>query len=99
MKQEIQNTADMLVSILSESGAWIHMDAETNRPVVYVNDGEKRYCVKKVQVLNSETRKLTSEWVNLGEVASKKAATPQLDPAIVQATKELIAEGKLPAAK
>lgn len=94
MTEQKQNLADMLAAMLSQSGAWIHMDAETNRPVVYLNDGEKRYCVKKVQVFDKEAGKLTTEWVNLGE-APKKDAPAKLDPAVVQAMKELIAEGKI----
>lgn len=90
---ESQNLADKLAAMLSGSAAWVHMDAETNRPVVYLNDGDKRYCVKKVQVFNEESGKLTTKWVNLGE-APQKEAPAATDPAVVQALKELIAEGK-----
>lgn len=95
MEDVKQNLADMLAAMLSESKAWIHMDTETNRPVVYLNDGDKRLCVKKVQIFDKEAGKLTSEWVNLGEVAKKEAT--KLDPTVVQAVKELIAEGKISA--
>jgi len=88
--------ADSLADMLNSGKAWVHMDEETNRPVLYVNDGEKRFCVKKVQVFNQESKQLATQWVNLGEAPAKKqvAAT---DPAVVQAIKELIAEGKMPA--
>ena len=73
----------MLASLLNESGAYIHVGAD-NYPAAYVNDGEKRYCVKKVQVFDKESGKLNSEWVNLGE-AKKKISADQVDPALVQA--------------
>ena len=93
---EKKSLADMLVEVLDSSKAWIHMDAETNRPVVYLNDGEKRYCVKKVQVFDKESSKLTTQWINLGEV-NPKDKPAGLDPNVVAAVKELIKEGKLSA--
>ena len=86
--------ADSLAEILNNSSAWIHFDADTNRPIVYLNDADgKRFYVKKVQIFDETTQKLTTRWINLGEAPAKKQA--DLDPAVVQATKELIAEGKL----
>ncbi len=82
--------ADILAKLLDESGAWIHVGSN-NFPSVYVNDGEKRYCVRKVQLFDKDTGKLTSQWVNLGE-AKKKISANQVDPALVAAIAEKLGD-------
>lgn len=90
-----QNLADALVEILSSSRAWVHI-ADDNRPMIYLNIGDDvSLIVKKVQVFDEAEKKMTTKWVNLG-VASKKEVATEADAAVVQAVKELIAEGKMP---
>lgn len=88
--------ADMLAEALTDAKAWVHIGTEDNRPVLFVNDGGARYAVKKVQVFDEESKKLTPRWVNLGETKAKEKApaSGSANPAVVQAMKELLAEHK-----
>jgi hypothetical protein len=94
MKNVIPN-AEAFIEMLNEGEAFVGMDRHTRNPFIYLGKGEERFYIKKVIVHNEETGSTESKWITAPTKAGK--VSKDADPAMVQAYKELLAEGKIQA--
>ena len=99
MKNVIPN-AEAFIRMLTDGDAFIGIDKRSRNPYIYMGVGEGRYYLKKVNVHIEETNKMSSKWIH-GEAAAKPTTneeaepTSVVDPAKVEAMKQLILEGKI----
>lgn len=91
-----QNKADFMAEVLNDVQPYVGIAAD-NYPMLYIQDGENRYCVKKVNIYNETSKKTEGKWVNLG-IARQRDQEAPVDPALLDAYKKLIAAGMLPKA-
>ena len=51
------------IKVLTDGDAFIGVDKRSGNPYVYMGVGEDRFYVKRVNVHNEETNKMSSKWI------------------------------------